>query len=39
LFERDRDSEREHKWGGEGEAVSPLSREPHVELDPRMLGS
>jgi len=24
---------------GEGEAVSPLSGEPHVELDPRMLGS
>jgi len=35
--------EREHKQGrgaeGEGEADSPLSREPHVGLHPRTLGS
>ena len=46
LFDRDRDSqrEREHKQGewqaeAEGEASSPLSREPHVGLDPTTLGS
>ena len=40
LFEREkRDSEREHKPGGEGEAGSSLIREPDVELDPRTLGS
>jgi len=39
LRERDRDSEREHKWGGEGEAVFPQSREPNAGLDPRTPGS
>ena len=38
-----REREREHKQGGgveaEGEAGSPLSREPDVGLDPRTLGS
>ena len=34
-----RDSEREHKQGREGEADSPLSREPVVGLNPRTLGS
>ena len=27
--DRDRDSEREHNWGGKGGAGSPLSREPN----------
>ena len=35
-FERDRERERDQK---EGEADSPLGREPHVELDPRTLKS
>ena len=30
---------RSHKQGEDGEAGSPLSREPHVGLDPRTLGS
>jgi len=30
---------REHKWGGEGEAGSPLSRECYTGLDPRPLAS
>jgi len=39
LFDR----EIEHKWAerqaeGEGEAGSPLSREPDAGLDPRTLG-
>lgn len=38
LRERDRGSEREHEWGGEGEADSPLSREPHMGLDPMTPG-
>ena len=35
-------TEREHKQGqqqAEGEAGSPLSREPNMGLDPRTLGS
>ena len=38
----DRTGVKEHKQGvvaeGEGEADSPLSREPDVGLDPRTLG-
>jgi len=38
LFDRGR--ERAQAGGvGEGEADSPLSKEPHVGLDPRTLGS
>ena len=37
LFERER--ERAQTGGGEGEADSPLSREPHMGLDPMTLGS
>ena len=40
LFERER--EKENKWVGEaereGEADSPLSREPKAGLDPRISG-
>ena len=39
LKERDRDSKREPKRGGEGEAGSSLSRKPNGGLDPRILGS
>lgn len=39
LKERDRDSEREHKWGGGGEAGFPLSGEPDTGLESRTLGS
>jgi len=39
LFERDRDSRREHEWRGEVEADSPMSREPDTGLDPRPLES
>ena len=41
LFERESVPEREHeqKGGAEAEADSPLSREPHVWLDLRILGS
>ena len=43
FFERETeivtDIAREHKQGGEEETGSPLSREPHVGLDPRTLGS
>ena len=38
LFERERDSERHHEQRGEGEADSPLSREPDEGLDRRTLG-
>ena len=42
--EREREGGREHKQGeqqaeGEGEAGFPQSREPHVVLEPRTLGS
>jgi len=30
---------KEYKLGGEGEAGSPLIREPDAGLDPRTLGS
>ena len=39
LRKRDRDTEGEHKQGGEGEADSPLSREHNAGLNPRTLGS
>ena len=39
TYLRDTDSIREHRWGGEGEAGSPLSRETDAGLDPRSLGS
>ena len=42
LFICQRERGREHKQGeqqAEGEAGSPLSREPHVGLDPRTLRS
>ena len=39
LFERDQGSDREQKWEWEGEAGSPLSREPNAGFDPRTLGS
>ena len=35
LFARGRDSDREHKQGGEEEAGSPLSRELDTGLHPR----
>ena len=40
LFEREREREHELVGGveGEGEADSPLSREPEVGLYPRTLG-
>ena len=42
MRERDREISDMHKEGaaeGEGEADSPLSREPNVGLDPRTPGS
>jgi len=45
LFERKRESEREHEWRvgreaeEEKEVDSPLSSKPDVRLDPRTLGS
>ena len=42
FSERERVKEREHKqgeWQKEGEAGSPLSKEPDAGLDPRTLGS
>ena len=40
LFERQIATEvaREHEWGGEGEADSPLSRDPNARLDSRTPG-
>jgi len=37
--ERERTSRAEGGTEGEGEAGSPLSREPHAGADPRTLGS
>lgn len=43
LFTWERETEREHEqWGGaegEGEEDFPLSREPHMGLDPKTLRS
>ena len=39
LFIYLRDKEHEQEGGAEGEVDSPKSREPHMELDPRMVGS
>jgi len=42
ISEKERMSERAQAGRaaeGEGEAGCPLSKEPHVELDPRTLGS
>ena len=39
VFERDTEIAREWEQGGEGEAGSPLSKEPDFRLSPRTLGS
>ena len=41
FFDRERESAQagERQAEGEGEADSPLSREPNARLDPRTLGS
>ena len=42
LRKREDERERESAWAGgglQGEADSPLSRDPDVGLDPRTLGS
>ena len=39
IYVFEREIAREQEQGGEGEAYSPLSREPKAGLDPRMLAS
>ena len=39
IYLRERKIEYKQKWEAEGEADSPLSREPDVGLDPRTLVS